>query len=170
MSRRPKRKAQKMPDTAINYGAVDHRVRLHGVQVDQVASERAGQPALKITTATLDRLWRRDAITGRQWQAGEQLREDYRYAMGPSGGQKFGEPGGGGGYGAAPQVRQIEASERLAQARRAVGERLWRWLSAVVLGEESVGDASRQIGAANEQRGMGALLLSLDTLADHYRI
>ena len=158
-----------MPDTAIDYAALDRRVRLHGIQVDHVPTEEAGRPAVKITADPLDKLWRRDSIDGRQWDAGDRLRRDYRDALGPSGGQKFGEPGGG-GAGNAPQQRQIEASERLAQAKRAVGRRSWAWLSAVVLDAVTVADTARQLGAANEQRGMGALLLSLDALADHYRV
>lgn len=157
-----------MPDTAIDYAALDRRVRLHGIQVDPYLTESAARPAVRVTAEPLDRYNRRDLIEPRQFDAGDRLRQDYRDALGPSGGRWFGDPAGG-ARDAAPQQRQVEASQRMIAAQRAVGRHAWHWLSGVVLDEETVETVATQLGLRREA-GMGKFQLALDILADHYGI
>ena len=168
--RRKRKEKPKLPDTAIDYAALDRRVRLHGAIVEHVPSEEAGRPAAKVSADPLDRLHARGRLDPRQYDAGNQLREDYQASLGPSGGQSFGEPSGSGFRAtAAPQQAQIEASERLAQARRAVGRQAWHWLAGVVLDAEPVAAVSAEM-RVHRDLGMGQLLMALDMLAGHYRI
>lgn len=166
--RRKRKEKPKLPDTAIDYAALDRRVRLQGIEVDPYLTESAARPAVRVTAEPLDRYHRRDLIGPRQYYAGNKLREDYREALGPSGGRWFAEPGGG-VTDAAPQAGQIAASRRLAAAQRAVGRHPWHWLSGVILDGEPVETIAGQLRIDRKQ-GMGKLTMALDMLADHYGI
>lgn len=114
--------------------------------------------------SSLELLGKRRSLTLRQFRAGLRLEASYRLGV-------LGLHGGGGGGpspGGFADARQAAAQD-YAQARDAIGGRLWPVVWGVVCDDRSVQEVSfeRHI---NPTACMALLKLALDLLADHYRI
>lgn len=114
--------------------------------------------------SSLELLGKRRSLTLRQFKAGARLEASYR--LGVMGLHGCGD--GGLSVGGFSDAR-LAAAQDYAQARDALGGRLWPVVWGVVCGDQSVQEVAfeRQI---NPTACMALLKLALDLLADHYRL
>ena len=144
------------------------------------AAKRGAKAARSVTVnlaeSPLGWLKARGLVDGRQFAAGEALREDWELAsLGPSVTMRWdAPPAAGRAARSAPDpaestVIQLAAKQRFDAAVAAVGHGLSDILWRVVCAGEGMRDAEQALGWP-VRAGRVVLTIALDRLADHYRI
>lgn len=141
---------------------------------DRMIDGKAQRLQVNLAESPLGWLMRRALISGRQFDAGEQLRRDYEMAqMGPRITMRWDDapraPRRGPTADWTPGMAQIAARQRFDAATAAVGsglsDILWR---VVCLGDGM--EAAERAMRWPARSGKVILALALDRLADHYRL
>lgn len=143
--------------------------RLAAGRIDDAPGGR--RVTVNLRESPLDWLRSRSLVDGRQYDAGERLRDDYeRAALGPQVTMRWdGAPRGGGGAPADPSGGQIAAKARFDAAIAAVGPGLSDILWRTVCANEGLPAAEKALGWP-ARAGRLVLTLALDRLAAHYRL
>lgn len=150
-----------------------------GLEGERVASTPPARGRRSVTVnlaeSPLSWLRARGLVSPRQFDAGEQLREDYeRASLGPQVTMRWDAgPRGSGSRGAAPAGTpggpQLSAKRRFDAAIAAAGPGLADVLWRVVCAGEGLPAAEKALGWP-ARAGRLVLTLALDRLAEHYRL
>jgi hypothetical protein len=129
---------------------------------------------VNLAESPLSWLRARGMVSARQFDAGEQLRDDYEAAcLGPRVTMRWDAGPRGGSRGAAPAVEpggpQLSAKRRFDAAIAAAGPGLADVLWRVVCAGEGLPAAEKALGWP-ARAGRLVLTLALDRLAEHYRL
>ena len=131
---------------------------------------KSGVKVARSLQSPLIRYHTADTITGRQYDAGMKLLEDFTASKGLYSSMQYdGTPIPQSFTSGGVSDRQLDASKAYADALKQVGVRISLTLTDIIINELTAEQHGKRVGQTRLQ-AMGSLQMALDVLGDHYRM